>query len=110
MSPADVDGVVRGFLIRLGRHHREPVVGHIAERTPRLGWQDEGVELAVGLQRAAAVDAGDVPVRQEQGAGGGDVPVVQAHRPVAHHHPAPERIALVQKIIVFHAVVGVEML
>ncbi len=54
-------------------HHGEAVVGQLGKLLARLLGEDEGVELAVGLQRTSPVDADDVPVRQDQGLGGGDV-------------------------------------
>ena len=95
MAPADVDGVGGGGLVLPGHHHREAVVGQPGKVFPRLLGEDEGVELAVGLQVAPSVDADDVPVRQDQGLGGGDVLPVQGHRPVAYNDPSLEGVALV---------------
>ena len=108
VPPADVQGIGGGRLGSQGRHHGKTVIGPIGKCPAGLSGQDQGVELSVGLQRTAPVDAGDVPVRQEKGLGRGDVRVVQSNRPVSHHHPPLKAVPLVEKRVVFHTRPGAQ--
>ena len=49
------------------------------------------------------------PLRQQRG-GGGNVGVIEGHRPVAHDAPPPEGVSLGEKVVVFHALPGVQPL
>ena len=51
-----------------------------------------------------------MPRLVEEGVSALNMGVVQGHRPVAHHHPFLEAVPLAQKVVIFHAGVGVQIL
>ena len=107
-APADVDGVLGRLLAVQGGVHLQPVIGLPGEVLRLLRGEDQGVELPVRLEHTAPVDGDDLPVIVKQRGGGGDLGVIEGHRPVSHDDVFGEGVSLPPEVVVFHALPPVQ--